>query len=375
MKRQQAQAPPSAPAPARQRTLDAFLPSASGGANALAAPPPPTPAVERGHDGSAFTVCPGCGERIALAYAKVHIDAECLVSPTRRGQHGVAARTAAGGAWGVQVAEPTAGGDDDAAFLAACEAACVQAESDAAGSGEVADIEELADGRSPLQRWRRRGLFVTDLTAQSWCEAQLQANLSSPARPVETAAMKAGTLIHDAVEAELHVRVPIAAQSREDGAAVVSTQPIPIMSKFTPRDRRILSDRLRFQRLLNMLLMLEELRTRGITRELPLFGVVHSDDVARWQSAQPGSSLPAGRSAESLGLPEYVMIWGIADEIRRELPPQPSSQAGAVIDLTSSQPEEIFVLHELKTRQRHCMPSDAQARGTALQLSIYKQLW
>ena len=65
------------------------------------------------------------------------------------------------------------------------------------------------------------------------------------------------------------------------------------------------------------------------------------------------------------------MIWGIADEIRRETPPQ----GGAVIDLTSSQPDEIYVLHELKTRQRHSMPSDAQARGTALQLCIYKQLW
>ena len=248
-----------------------------------------------------------------------------------------------------------ASSDEDEAFLAACEAACVQAEvsgANASASAAAADIEELpARGVSPLERWRRRGLFVTDLSAQAWCEAQVEANLSADTPAVETDAMRAGTAIHDAKEAELHVRIPIATASREDGVAV---------------------------RLLNMLLMLHELRLRGITRELPLFGVVRSDDVLCWQSAQPGSCLAAGTTAASLGLPEHVMIWGVADEIRREALQetaealQPKSD---MIDLTGTDSADRYVLRELKTRRRHSMPSDAQARGTALQLCVYKRLW
>jgi hypothetical protein len=252
-----------------------------------------------------------------------------------------------------------ASSDEDEAFLAACEAACTQAEAsgaNASASAPAADIEELpARGVSPLDRWRRRGVFVTDMTAQAWCEAQLEANLSAETPAVETDAMQAGTAIHDAKDAELHVRIPIATASREDGVAV---------------------------RLLNTLLLLHELRLRGITRELPLFGVVRSDDVLSWQSAQPGSCLAAGTTAAALGLPEFVMIWGVADEIQRETP-QETAEAlqsysflrSGTIDLTGSDSADCYVLRELKTRRQHSMPSDAQARGTALQLCVYKQLW
>ena len=52
----------------------------------------------------------------------------------------------------------------------------------------------------------------------------------------------------------------------------------------------------------------------------------------------------------------------------------PRSESG-VIDLTATDLADCYVLRELKTRRQHSMPSDAQARGTALQLCIYKQLW
>ena len=261
--------------------------------------------LERSTDGSAYTVCPGCGERIALAYAKVHIDAECLRSPP--GRAGI-------NSWEHPQDDPLGGASqtrkddelDDVSFLAACEAACVQAETSSGTQSNTSvstlptkktatdDIEDLAGRPStPLERWRQRGLFVTDLSAQAWCETQVEANLAGDKPPIETDAMRAGTAIHNAKEAELHIHVPIATASREDAAAV---------------------------RLLNTLLLLHELRQRGITRELPLFGFVRSDDVLCWQSAQPGSCLAAGSTPAALGLPEHIMIWGIADEIRRETP-------------------------------------------------------
>ena len=327
--------------------------------------------LDRSTDGSADTVCPGCGERIAQAYAKVHIDTECLRSPPVCAGFNNCLES-----WEPTQDDPQGGAFqtrkddlDDAAFLAACEAACVQAEtsftratitvsSPPTENTATADIEDLGSRpSSPLERWRQRGLFVTDLSAQAWCETQVMANLSADKPPIETDAMRAGTAIHDAKEAELHIRVPIATLSREDAAAV---------------------------RLLNTLLLLHELRQRGITRELPLFGFVRSDDVLCWQSAQPGSCLAVGSTAAALGLPEHVMIWGIADEIRSETPQKPAqvlqrqksprSECG-VIDLVATDPADCYVLRELKTRRQHSMPSDAQARCTALQLCIYKQLW
>ncbi|RCV15290.1 hypothetical protein SEVIR_3G047100v4 [Setaria viridis] len=174
----------------------------------------------------------------------------------------------------------------------------------AAYSAAGGDIEDSPlPRRSLLARFReRRALAVTDITATEWCEKQMEFVLEH-GKPERTEAMKAGSDRHAQLEQEVVERVDVTIKSAEEFWAV----------KF-----------------MNFIMGTNQLMFEGITRELPVIGVV-----------------------------EGSWMVGIIDEIQMPM------------DGISFQP----ILVDTKTRVRPTVPSEAQKRNGRLQLMCYKYLW
>uniref|UniRef100_A0ACD5XY25 Uncharacterized protein n=1 Tax=Avena sativa TaxID=4498 RepID=A0ACD5XY25_AVESA len=167
------------------------------------------------------------------------------------------------------------------------------------------DIEDSAPPprRSLLSRFReRRALAVTDITATEWCDKQMEFVLEH-GKPERTQAMKAGSDRHAQLEQEVIERVDIAIRSAEESWAV----------KF-----------------MNFIVGTNQLLFNGLTRELPVIGVV-----------------------------EGSWMVGIIDELRMP------------VDGISFHP----ILVDTKTRFKATIPSEAQKRNGRLQLMCYKYLW
>ncbi|KAM0847654.1 hypothetical protein ACQ4PT_054874 [Festuca glaucescens] len=167
------------------------------------------------------------------------------------------------------------------------------------------DIEDsaLPLRRSLLSRFReRRALAVTDITATEWCDKQMEFVLEH-GKPESTEAMKAGSDRHAQLEQEVIERVDIAIRSAEESWAV----------KF-----------------MNFIVGTNQLLFNGLTRELPVIGVV-----------------------------EGSWMVGIIDELRMH------------VDGISFHP----ILVDTKTRFKATFPSEAQKRNGRLQLMCYKYLW
>lgn len=157
--------------------------------------------------------------------------------------------------------------------------------------------------RSLLARFReRRALAVTDITSTEWCEKQMEFVLEH-GKPERTEAMKAGSDRHAQLEKEVIERVDVSIRSVEESWAV----------KF-----------------MNFIVGTNQLLFDGITRELPVIGVV-----------------------------EGSWMVGVIDEIRMPL------------DDVSFHP----ILVDTKTRSKPTIPSEAQKRNGRLQLMCYKYLW
>ncbi|XP_005866085.1 PREDICTED: exonuclease V [Myotis brandtii] len=105
------------------------------------------------------------------------------------------------------------------------------------------------DVLSPMERFHLKYLYVTDLSAQNWCEQQMVYGKELPGflAPEKAAILDTGASIHLARELELHDLVTISITSKEDAWAV----------KF-----------------LNMLSMIPTLQSGGRIREFPVFGEV-----------------------------------------------------------------------------------------------------
>uniref|UniRef100_A0A453QXP5 Exonuclease V, chloroplastic n=2 Tax=Aegilops tauschii subsp. strangulata TaxID=200361 RepID=A0A453QXP5_AEGTS len=154
-----------------------------------------------------------------------------------------------------------------------------------------------------LSRYReRRALAVTDITATEWCDKQMEFVLEH-GKPERTEAMKAGSDRHAQLEQEVIERVDIAVRSAEESWAV----------KF-----------------MNFIVGSNQLLFNGMTRELPVIGVV-----------------------------EGSWMVGIIDELRMP------------VDGISFHP----ILVDTKTRFKATIPSEAQKRNGRLQLMCYKYLW
>ncbi|XP_074045332.1 LOW QUALITY PROTEIN: exonuclease V [Macrotis lagotis] len=106
-----------------------------------------------------------------------------------------------------------------------------------------------ADASTPMEKFHLGCLWVTDLSAQSWCEQQMVYGKELPGFQSEekTAVLSAGASIHLARELELHDLVNVHISTKEDAWAV---------------------------KLLNILSMVPILQSGGTIREFPVFGEV-----------------------------------------------------------------------------------------------------
>ncbi|XP_052155754.1 exonuclease V, chloroplastic [Oryza glaberrima] len=175
----------------------------------------------------------------------------------------------------------------------------------AASGGDIEDSPPLPTPRrgSLLARFRdRRALAVTDITATEWCDKQQEFVLEH-GKPEMTQAMKAGSERHAQLEQEVIERVEVTIRSAEESWAV----------KF-----------------MNFIVGANQLMLEGITREIPVIGVV-----------------------------EGSWMIGVIDELR--MPP----------DGISVHP----ILVDTKTRYKPTVPSEAQKRNGRLQVMCYKYLW
>ncbi|KAG6485882.1 exonuclease V, chloroplastic-like isoform X2 [Zingiber officinale] len=165
-------------------------------------------------------------------------------------------------------------------------------------------IEDIVPPRSSLldQFRSKRGLSVTDFTSTEWCEKQMEFLLHW-GKPKRTEAMKAGSDRHSQLEKEVSEKIELHIKTIEDSWAI---------------------------RLMNFIVGTNHLLFEGITRELPVVGVI-----------------------------EGVWMVGVIDEIRI------SRDGGAGLPL----------LVDTKTRLKATVPSAAQKRNGRLQLMCYKFLW
>ncbi|KAG6570766.1 Exonuclease V, chloroplastic, partial [Cucurbita argyrosperma subsp. sororia] len=174
------------------------------------------------------------------------------------------------------------------------------------------DIEDLCKSSSTqkkikvneslLQRFRRnKGLAVTDITRTEWCEKQMELCLLSGVRK-KTKAMEAGIARHAMLEAEVVKKVKVQVKSAEDNWAL---------------------------KLLNFTFGVNQLLFEGLTRELPVMGLV-----------------------------EGVWMVGVIDEIQ-------------MLEIGTC---KVPMLIDTKTRMRHTIPAEPQQRNGKLQLMCYKFL-
>lgn len=177
------------------------------------------------------------------------------------------------------------------------------------------DIEDSADllriqkkekiAESLFDRFRKnkkRGLSVTDITSTEWCEKRMEFVLLV-GKVKANKAMIAGIARHEKLEEEVIKKVKV--------------------KLTTPEDRWAL-------KLVNFIGGVNQLLLDGLTRELPLIGLVEG----KW-------------------------MVGVIDEI----------QMHHTEDATYS------MLIDTKTRVRDTLPGEAQRRNGRLQLMCYKKLW
>nr|XP_054749279.1 exonuclease V-like [Lytechinus pictus] len=176
------------------------------------------------------------------------------------------------------------------------------------------EVEEKTDKftMDPLRQYKGKYLWVSDLTAQAWCERQLLYDFTfeGPVEILETEAMKVGTEMHMKRELEVHTIKQIAVKTKEDKWAI----------KF-----------------LNILSAVNQLlqgggggSSRCVVREMPIFG----------KPFQSGT-----------------FVVGVIDEIRY------------------NSRDQLEVV-EFKTRAKsRTIPSAPQRKAHKLQVMLYKQLF
>ncbi|PFX25629.1 exonuclease V-like [Stylophora pistillata] len=122
-----------------------------------------------------------------------------------------------------------------------------QEETKSTEHGEDITWSSIRKASTPLEKFKggRGYLSVTDLTAQFWCEQQMEYSFSAPELKLESEPMKMGKLIHLERELELYDLVEIKVESKEDNWAT---------------------------RFLDCLCKISLLEAQQTVRELPVFG-------------------------------------------------------------------------------------------------------
>jgi len=226
------------------------------------------------------------------------------------------------------------------------------------------------DTRSPIERFRKppkKPLSVTDLISPAWCELQYFYVLSKHGRKRRTPAMKQGSAVHQALEDEVHVTVPVRVATNEDSWGL---------------------------RLWNVIQGLRTLRETGRTREMEVWGSVGGEfvngviDELSYDCPDPKleeQSLKFSMNQESGPVPpEYqasIRDYLVTSETRE----QGQSIESALGDSNgngdtqasqsrrSQEPkyQRRIYITDVKTRGTSSLPTGSSIRPTIVQLHMY----
>ncbi|KAF8421469.1 exonuclease V a 5' deoxyribonuclease-domain-containing protein [Tirmania nivea] len=222
-----------------------------------------------------------------------------------------------------------------------------------------APVAPLRTDESPFDRFRgfNRGLSVTDLLSNTWCEQQFEYYLVR-GKKRRTPAMKAGTKIHKKLEREVHETV------------IVDTD--------TPEDRFGL-------KLLNIIQGLKTLRETGMTRELPVFALVRGmfiqgviDEISYTKPIEKVYSVrdepsSAGEDDVCVKLPKKRgrKKKGENEANSDDLKKQQSLMSNFIAPILIKANLNVAYISDCKTRLRDSLPTVSQFQGAELQLMLY----
>ncbi|RMD44424.1 hypothetical protein DV735_g736, partial [Chaetothyriales sp. CBS 134920] len=221
----------------------------------------------------------------------------------------------------------------------------------------------------PLQRFRRppnKALSVTDLVSPAWCELQYFYTLAKHGRKRRTAAMRQGTRVHQQLEDEVHMTVPIEVVTVEDTWAL---------------------------RFWNIIQGLATLRETGRTRELEVWGTIGGEvvngviDLVSYQCPDPRlkAALDAARgngkktSTIRVGsdrLPEYnqAAIAEFLTTASQEERDRGNHLNGRREEEALADAEKQIYITDIKTRVSRVLPTGSSTKPTILQLHLYHHM-
>ncbi|KAK5072113.1 hypothetical protein LTS08_000791 [Lithohypha guttulata] len=207
------------------------------------------------------------------------------------------------------------------------------------------------DNRSPLDRFRKppkKALSVTDLVSPSWCELQYYYVLSKHGRKRRTPAMKQGSAVHQSLENEVHVTVPVETTTKEDTWGL---------------------------RLWNICQGLKTLRDTGRTRELEIWGTVGGElvngiiDELSYECPDPKHEESLKTKGQPISeLPEYQT------SITEYLLAKPEKAANGPQKLKAQQEQQWIYLTDVKTRATPTLPTGSSLRPVIVQLHLYHHM-
>ncbi|KAI1629290.1 exonuclease V [Exophiala viscosa] len=225
------------------------------------------------------------------------------------------------------------------------------------------------DTRSPLDRFRRppkKPLSVTDLISPAWCELQYFYVLSKHGRKRRTPAMKQGSKVHQALEDEVHVTVPVKITTKEDSWGL---------------------------HIWNVIQGLRTLRETGRTRELEIWGSVGGEfvngvlDELSYDCPDPKleeQSLNMMANQDSGPVPpEYqasIRDYLVSSETRergQSIEEALGSQQPDISQQQRSQRRKVdkyIYITDVKTRGNSTLPTGSSIRPTIIQLHLYHSM-
>lgn len=220
-----------------------------------------------------------------------------------------------------------------------------------------AEPEPQPDTRSPLERFRKppkKALSVTDLVSPSWCELQYFYTLTKHGHKRRTPAMKQGTQVHQALEEEIHVIVPVDTPTKEDGWGL---------------------------RIWNVVQGLKTLQQTGRTRELEVWGTVGGEivngiiDEISYECPDPSLEDRVDTHVKQPEVPEgQVRITDfLTSAAQQEGGRSLAAALGSAAAAGPAKERRIYIT-DIKTRQSRSLPSPNAIKPTILQLHLYHHM-
>ena len=238
------------------------------------------------------------------------------------------------------------------------------ADGEKSSSAEPVTQAPQPDTRTPLERFRRppkKALSVTDLVSPAWCELQYFYTLSKHGRKRRTPAMKQGSKVHQELEDEIHITVPVEVLKIEDSWGL---------------------------RIWNIIQGLRTLRDTGRTRELEILGTVGGEivngviDELSYDcpdlKLQEMVDSKNGKKHVGPELPEYQRT--ITEYMTAGTKAENGQSISAAMSGTNdtSKPvkkdEKQIYITDIKTRTSPTLPTGSSTRPTILQLHLYHHM-